>query len=222
MNKVIISLRNISKEYNVKVLNNLNLDINENDYISIIGKSGSGKSTLMNIIGLLENYTAGEYIFMNRYIQNSRDYDQLRLKYIGFIFQSYNLIPTLSGRENILLPLLYSNESLKLKEEYFKSLIDLLDIRHLLDRAVNTLSGGEKQRIAIARALILDPKIIIADEPTGNLDSENKKIIVQLFQQFHKDGKTIILITHDRKMAKYAQKQYELKEGILNELCLNC
>src|SRR5699024_2076220 len=154
-------------------------------------KSGSGKSTMLNILGLLENCSGGEYIFNGIPIVNGVDYSRLRLENIGFIFQSYNLIPTLSCMENILLPLLYNKHN---AVQDFDELVELLDLQPLLSQRVNTLSGGEKQRVAIARALILDPCLILADEPTGNLDPKNRDLIMQLLRREHEKGRGVILI----------------------------
>ena len=208
-----IILRNIKKHFNRPVLNNINLTLTNDSYIAIEGKSGSGKSTLMNIIGLIEEFDEGEYIFDGKCIKKRHDYSNIRLNNIGFIFQSYNLIPTLSCRENILVPLLYSKSTYvdicKLAKE--------LDIIHLLDTNVNVLSGGEKQRVAIARALIMNPSLIIADEPTGNLDKVNREIVFELLKRENKKGRGIIMITHDPSTANQAKRVYRLEEGMLYE-----
>lgn len=209
-----VSLKNIKKSYGKKdVLLDINLEITNGSYIAIEGKSGSGKSTLMNIIGLIENYDSGEYYFNNTFIKNSKDYFNIRLENIGFIFQSYNLIPTLSCRENILMPTLYSKSDHVDVDRIAKD----LDIYELLDRDVNILSGGEKQRIAIARALILNPSLIIADEPTGNLDASNREIVFELLKKENAKGRGIVMITHDPSTAAQAKTIYTLKGGMLCE-----
>ena len=214
MNKC-IELTKITKQFgNHSVLKNINLSVEQGDFVSIVGKSGSGKSTLLNIIGLLENYTSGTYLFMGKAIDNKMDYSELRLNNIGFIFQNYNLISTMTCKENILLPLLYSNK--ELDQNYLNELIQTVEIESILDQNTNLLSGGEKQRVAIVRSLILNPDIIIADEPTGNLDIENRDVIIDLLRKQNSIGKTIILITHDLEMAKIAKKKYELYNGELN------
>jgi len=208
-----VQLRHIQKSYGRPVLTDINLDITNDSYITVVGKSGSGKSTLLNILGLVEGYDAGEFLWSGKRIRIGTDYSRLRLERIGFIFQSYNLIPTLSCKENILMPTLYNRRS---KVQNFDELVALLDIGHLLDQRVTTLSGGEKQRVAIARALILDPCLILADEPTGNLDTQNRDIIFRLLQHEHEKGRGILIITHDTDIAARAETQYLLEGGILH------
>lgn len=212
-----LELRHIQKSYLRPVLSDVNLDVTNDSYVTIVGKSGSGKSTMLNILGLVEGYDAGEYIFNGKRIRNGIDYSQLRLENIGFIFQSYNLIPTLSCKENILLPTLYNRHN---QEQSFEELVELLDLEPLLPQRVTTLSGGEKQRVAIARSLILDPCLILADEPTGNLDPKNRDIIMNLLRHEHEKGRGIILITHDMEIAKQADTIYLLEGGKLTEQML--
>ncbi len=207
-----IQIRHLKKSYLRPVLQDVNLEVTNDSYITIVGKSGSGKSTLLNILGLVEGYDDGEYVFNGTRIRNFVDYSRLRLENIGFIFQSYNLIPTLSCKDNILLPTLYNRKS---KSQSLDELVELLDIGPLLNQKVTTLSGGEKQRIAIARALILDPCLILADEPTGNLDPKNRDIIFRLLQREHEKGRGIILITHDSDAAKQGKTAYTLIDGRL-------
>lgn len=209
-----IQISHLQKAYARPVLKDVNLHITNDSYITILGKSGSGKSTLLNILGLVEGYDAGEYRFNGTRIRNDTDYSRLRLENIGFIFQSYNLIPTLSCKENILLPLLFNRRS---DVQNLDELVELLDIGHLLDQRVTTLSGGEKQRVAIARALLLDPSLILADEPTGNLDPQNRDMIMGLLRREHEKGRGIILITHDMQTAQEAEMVYTLENGKLHE-----
>ena len=211
MNELFIELSHISKSYHRPVLKDVDLCIDNDSFIAILGKSGSGKSTLLNILGLLERFDAGEYRFNGKPIRNDTDYHALRLLNIGFIFQSYNLIPTLTCRENILLPTLYGHA----QSRDLHRLASLLDIESLLDQSVTTLSGGEKQRVAIARALILDPCLLLADEPTGNLDPKNRDVIFSLLRSEHKKGRAIVLITHDAAAAKKADSVMELRNGTL-------
>ena len=209
-----LELKHIQKSYLRPVLSDVNLDVTNDSYVTIVGKSGSGKSTMLNILGLVESYDRGEYWFNGRLIRNGIDYSRLRLENIGFIFQSYNLIPTLSCKENILLPTLYNRHN---KEQSFDELVELLDLGPLLSQRVTTLSGGEKQRVAIARSLILDPCLILADEPTGNLDPKNRDIIMNLLRLEHEKGRGIILITHDMQIAREADTVYLLEGGKLTE-----
>ncbi len=212
MNELNIGISHLQKSYLRPVLQDVNLSVTNDSYISILGKSGSGKSTLLNILGLVEGYDGGEYLFNGIRIRNYVDYSRLRLENIGFIFQSYNLIPTLSCRENILLPTLYNRHN---GVQDFEELVELLDVGPLLQQKVTTLSGGEKQRVAIARALILDPSLILADEPTGNLDHKNRDMIMHLLAREHEKGRAVVLITHDVELAKAAKTNYMLQDGRL-------
>lgn len=216
MKKINIELREIKKAYGSQnVLKDITLSINNDSYYAICGPSGAGKSTLMNILGLIEPFDSGQYIFNGQELKSSKDYSDLRQFYIGFIFQSYNLIPNISCRDNILMPSLYVKEDLKSIKERFTELVALMNIGHLLDKKSNVLSGGEKQRVAIARALLLNPGLIIADEPTGNLDGGNKNIVLDILKKEHDKGRAIIVITHDDETANQAEKKYLLKNGIL-------
>ena len=213
MKELRLSLRHLQKSYARPVLRDINLDVTNDSYVTIVGRSGSGKSTMLNILGLVEGYDGGEYHFNGTLIRNGIDYAQLRLENIGFIFQSYNLIPTLSCKENILLPTLYNKRN---AVQDFDELVALLDLEPLLSQRVTTLSGGEKQRVAIARSLILDPCLILADEPTGNLDPRNRDLIMNLLRREHEKGRGIILITHDMEVARSADTVYMLRNGALN------
>lgn len=215
MNKFNIKIRNLKKSFQREVLTNINLNLDNSHFIAITGKSGSGKTTLMNIISLIEDFDGGEYYFNDTKILPQKDYARLRLEYIGFIFQSYHLIPSLSCKENILLPTIYAKQDVA--KEYFDKLVEQLGLSYLIEQDVNTLSGGEKQRVAIARSLILDPALIIADEPTGNLDIQNRDIIMDLLRNEHKRGRGILLITHDKDVAQIAETQYTLIDGELHD-----
>lgn len=212
MKNINIRLENIEKTYSRKILDKIVFNVNNGDYKAIIGKSGAGKTTLMNILGLIEDYDSGNYFF-NGKILKKKDYSRLRLSNIGFIYQSYNLLPTMTCRENILLPCIYSKE----KAQNLKRIVDMLEISSLLEQKISYLSGGEKQRIAIARALILDPPLIIADEPTGNLDSFNKDKVFELFESENNKGRAIVLITHDVEAAAKAKNIIRLENGKLYE-----
>lgn len=212
MKELNLQLNHLQKSYQRPILTDINLQVTNDSYVTIIGKSGSGKSTLLNILGLVEGYDSGSYHFNNTLIRNYTDYSRLRLEHIGFIFQSYNLIPTLNCKENILLPTMY-NRRCDVKD--FDELVSMLDLEPLLSQRVTTLSGGEKQRVAIARALILDPCLILADEPTGNLDPKNRDLVLNLLRHEHKKGRGILLITHDMEVANAADTVYSLQQGIL-------
>ncbi len=212
MKELHIQISHLQKSYTRPVLTDINLEVRNDSYVTIVGKSGSGKSTMLNILGLVEGYDAGEYCFNGTRICNGVDYFRLRLENIGFIFQSYNLIPTLSCKENILLPTVYDRHN---PMQSFDELVDLLDLAPLLSQRVTTLSGGEKQRVAIARSLILDPCLILADEPTGNLDPKNRDIIMNLLLHEHRKGRGIILITHDMQIAQQAETKLLLENGVL-------
>lgn len=213
MKELHLSLRHLQKSYTRPVLTDVNLEVTNGSYATVVGRSGSGKSTILNILGLVEGYDGGEYHFNGTLIRNGVDYARLRLENIGFIFQSYNLIPTLSCRENILLPTLYNRRN---TVQNFDELVSLLDLEPLLSQRVTTLSGGEKQRVAIARSLILDPCLILADEPTGNLDPKNRDLIMDLLRREHEKGRGIILITHDMAVAQSADTVYVLQDGMLH------
>ena len=215
-----IKLKNISKSYgSQKILDNVSLDVKKGEFISIIGPSGAGKTTLLNIIGTIEDFSASdktELTLNNIDIHNLNDNEisEFRNKNIGFIFQFHQLLPELNLEENIFLPSLIGKYS---KSEYLKKLKDLaklLGIEKLLKKYPDSISGGERQRVAVARSLINGPKILLADEPTGNLDSKNEQIIMDLFKKLNKElGLTIILVTHNNDFAKISNKCYTLKDG---------
>ena len=214
MNKLNIELEHVQKSFERPVLSDINLTVTNETYMAILGKSGSGKSTLMNILGLVESYDSGSYCFNGVNIKKHRDYAALRRTQIGFIFQSYNLIPTLTCEENIRLPFLYENFN---NDDRVNQLMDTLDISNLAKQRVNTLSGGEKQRVAIARALALNPCLILADEPTGNLDPKNRDIIFSVLREEHRNGRAVLIITHDEITAQSASSRMILEGGVLRE-----
>lgn len=214
MNELNIRIRHLTKSFDRPVLKDISLDISNQSYISIVGASGCGKTTLMNILGLIESYDSGSFVFNGESITKDGDYASLRRENIGFVFQNYNLISTLTCRENIMLPSLYCR-SVKLNG--VDSLSDELGIKSLLNRKVASLSGGEKQRVAFARALYLDPCILLADEPTGNLDSDNRNNVIEMLEKEHHKGRAVILITHDRQLSIRSTTTYELKGGFLHE-----
>lgn len=215
-----INLVNISKSYPNKsrVLKDIYINIAQRDFVSIQGKSGSGKSTLLNIIGLLDNYSEGEYYFKGKSISSmKRNYlAKIRNIELGFVFQSYNLITSSSVYDNVILPFYYGNGFISdMDKEYISYIFKKLDIEDLKNKNVDLLSGGEKQRVCIARALVKNASIVIADEPTGNLDPINKKIVIDIFKKLNNEGKTIIIVTHDNEVANMASTKYQLEGGFL-------
>lgn len=209
-------MKNIKKSYDTIVLNDLSFELDYGEFVSVVGKSGSGKTTFLNILGLLEKYDEGCFEFDKIKIKNEKDYSKLRMERIGFIFQNYNLLPRLSCMENILLPTIYKKDG---KFADINSVIDELDIRRLIHRPVEVLSGGEKQRVAIARSLMMNPDLLIADEPTGNLDIENRDMIIDVLKKEHRKGRGIVLITHDPLVANCSQRKLVLMDGKLQEQC---
>lgn len=214
-----ISLRKISKIFKgdptkTKILNDISLDIKEGDFMAIMGPSGSGKSTLMNIVGLLDKPTSGDYTLEGKVIDNntsSQTLAFLRSQKIGFVFQSFNLVPRMSATANVELPMVYSRQPKR--RERAKELLKKVGLSHRVNAKPNQLSGGEQQRVAIARALANEPQILLADEPTGNLDSKTGKQIMTLLSELNRDGLTIIMITHEHDIAAYARKIFKLKDG---------
>ncbi|MAG20456.1 lipoprotein-releasing system ATP-binding protein LolD [archaeon] len=218
--KTVLNLKDVYKIYKINdieipALQGLNLEVKEKDFIAIMGPSGSGKSTALNSIGALDIPTKGTIKLENQDISKLPEskLSQIRGKKIGFIFQQFNLIQTLSALENVMLPMLFQKVPEKQRIERANKLLELTKIDHRAKNRPGQLSGGEQQRVAIARALANDPDIILADEPTGNLDSKTGKQIMDLLKELNKQGKTIILITHDKDLTKYANKVYNLKDG---------
>lgn len=217
MEELNLKLSHIKKSYGKTVLEDISLEISNESFITILGSSGAGKSTFLNILGLIEDFDEGEYLFNNISIQKGKDYGKFRGKNIGFIFQSYHLIPTMTCRENIELPLLYCNRKRGKMNLNYWEMVSELGIETLLDLPVNVLSGGEKQRVAIARALVCNPSLIIADEPTGNLDESNKWIVFHMLERESKKGRAVVIITHDRELAEKSKNKCLLSEGKLHE-----
>jgi putative ABC transport system ATP-binding protein len=220
----VIELSSISKHYEmgqqlIKAVDNLDLEIGYNEYVVFIGSSGSGKSTLMNIIGCLDTPTAGRYVLNKRDVSglDENDLADIRNQEIGFIFQSFNLLPRASALKNVMQPLIYRGLSLaerKAEAERVLGRVGLADRSHHLP---NQLSGGQRQRVAIARALVTNPSILLADEPTGNLDSQTSIEILALFDELHSDGQTIIVVTHEPDVAAHGQRIVRLKDGRIVE-----
>ncbi len=218
----IIHLENILKSYflgkqELQVLKGISLDIYKNEYVALMGPSGSGKSTLMNILGCLDSPSGGKYILNNKDVSSMPDNDlaEVRNKEIGFVFQQFNLLPRLTAAENVALPLIYSGIG---KKERHQRAMDVLEKVQLADRhhhKPNELSGGQIQRVAIARALINNPSIILADEPTGNLDSKTSAEVMGIFDEIHRGGNTVILVTHEEEIAGYAHRVIRLRDGVM-------
>ena len=216
----IIEVKDINKFYYmgnevIKALNGLSLDIFKNEYVALMGPSGSGKSTLMNILGCLDTPTSGSYILNGTEVASLVDNElaQIRNKEIGFVFQTFNLLPRLSAWENVAMPLVYNGTARKLREEKAVTMLANVGLGDRTDHKPNELSGGQRQRVAIARALINTPSIILADEPTGNLDSKTSEEIMDIFNNIHQQGNTVILVTHEEDVAQNAHRIVRLKDG---------
>jgi putative ABC transport system ATP-binding protein len=218
----IIQLESIRKSYFMgkqvlEVLRNISLDIFKNEYVALMGPSGSGKSTLMNILGCLDTPTAGKYVLNGKDVSKLDDnaLADIRNREIGFVFQQFNLLPRLSALENVALPLIYAGMSKKQRNEKAMHVLDLVNLTDRSHHKPNELSGGQSQRVAIARALVNDPSIILADEPTGNLDSKTSYEIMDIFGKIQASGNTVILVTHEEDIAKFAKRIVRLRDGVI-------
>ncbi len=216
----IIDLNEIHKTYymgknELQVLKGINLQIAKNEYVALMGPSGSGKSTLMNILGCLDSPTGGKYVLNNKDVSKMPDDDlaEVRNKEIGFVFQQFNLLPRLTALENVALPLVYAGVPKKKRTEMAIHVIQKVGLEDRMHHKPNELSGGQNQRVAIARALVNDPSIILADEPTGNLDTKTSIEIMDIFGKIHSSGNTVILVTHEEDIAKYAHRIVRLRDG---------
>ena len=219
----LIQFKNIAKIYKiggtieVPALNSVSIDIAKNEYVAIMGPSGSGKSTLMNLIGCLDTPTHGTYILNNQDVSRLTD-DQLaevRNKEIGFVFQTFNLLPRFDALGNVQLQLIYAGKPKAERVERAKAVIEQVGLTNRMHHKPNEMSGGQRQRVAVARALVSNPSIILADEPTGNLDSKTSVDIMRLFSEIHRKGNTIILVTHEEDIAHYAHRIIRLRDGIV-------
>jgi len=222
MSSEVIRISGIRKIYKVgnqevRALDGVDIIINKNEYVAIMGPSGSGKSTMMNILGCLDSPSSGEYILNGTDVSKMDDNDLavIRNKEIGFIFQSFNLLPRYSALDNVALPLIYSGESRENREERARVALESVDLSDRMHHKPNELSGGQRQRVAVARALVNNPSIILADEPTGNLDTKTSIDIMRLFEQIHEKGNTVILVTHEEDIAKHAKRIIRLRDGLI-------
>ncbi len=221
MKREIIRLEDVFKIYSmgenkVYALSGINVSVREGEFVAIMGPSGSGKSTSMNLVGSLDTPSKGRILLDEHDISKLHESDlaQIRGRKIGFIFQSFNLIPTLTAKENIVLPMVFQGKSKEEQEEKVKELLELVELTDRANHYPNELSGGQRQRVAIARSLANNPEVILADEPTGNLDSKTGGKVLDFLQKLHKQGKTIVMVTHDQDLAqKYAEKVYWLRDG---------
>jgi putative ABC transport system ATP-binding protein len=218
----IIQLREISKVYKIGTeeifaLRSVTLDISKNEYVALMGPSGSGKSTLMNILGCLDTPSGGEYVLNDISVAKMGDNElaEVRNKEIGFVFQTFNLLPRSTTLENVALPLVYAGMPKAQREARAKEVLEQVGLGNRMNHKPNELSGGQRQRVAIARALVNRPAIILADEPTGNLDSKTSVEIMGLFEDIHKNGNTIILVTHEEDIANHAHRIVRLKDGLV-------
>lgn len=215
MKKELIKINNLNKEFGkVKALNNINLSVYEGEWLAIMGPSGSGKSTLLNILSLMDTPSSGEYILDNENLEQMDEEQKitLRREKIGLVFQQFHLISYLNALENVMLSQYYHSS---VDEEDAKMVLEKIGLSHRLTHLPSQLSGGEQQRVCIARALINNPELLLADEPTGNLDEANEQIVLQTLQKLKNEGKTIVLITHNPDLAKFADRTLILQHGVL-------
>ncbi|MBP7477165.1 MAG: ABC transporter ATP-binding protein [Chitinophagales bacterium] len=223
-----ITLQNLVKNYylgkqEIQVLKNINLKIDKSEYVALMGTSGSGKSTLMNILGCLDTATSGEYILNNINVRNMDDdaLARVRNQEIGFVFQQFNLLPRLTALENVALPLQYAGMDKKKRMERAEEVMVSVQLQDRMHHKPNELSGGQKQRVAIARSIVNNPSIILADEPTGNLDSKTSHEIMKIFEEISSRGNTVILVTHEEDIALFAKRVIRLKDGMIDGDTMN-
>lgn len=218
----VIHIRNIIRNFQlgneiVYVLKGIDLDIKRGEYVAIMGPSGSGKSTLMNLLGCLDTPTSGQYILNGKDVSQMSDDElaEIRNKEIGFVFQTFNLLPRTTALENVALPMIYAGISKTDRTERAKQVLTDVGLADRMDHKPNELSGGQRQRVAVGRALVNKPSIILADEPTGNLDSKTSLEILGLFDQIHQDGNTVIVVTHEEEVAQRAKRVIRLRDGVI-------
>lgn len=222
MSKIIIETREISKRYVmgseiIDALKSVTITVNKGEYVAFMGPSGSGKSTLMNIVGCLDTPTSGTYILNGQDVSNMSEnaLAEVRNKEIGFVFQTFNLLPRQTSLENVALPLIYAGYSKADRTEKAMLALKNVGLDHRAGHRPNELSGGQRQRVAVARALVNDPSILLADEPTGNLDTKTSYEIMDLFDQIHSKGNTVIMVTHEEDIAEYAHRIVRLRDGLI-------
>lgn len=218
----VIKIRNITRDFFlgqevVKVLKGIDLDIEKGEYVAFMGPSGSGKSTLMNILGCLDTPTSGQYILNGNDVSKMSDNDlaEIRNKEIGFVFQTFNLLPRTTALDNVALPMIYAGASKTERKERAEKVLKDVGLADRMDHKPNQLSGGQRQRVAVGRALVNKPSIILADEPTGNLDSKTSVEIMNLFDEIHASGNTVILVTHEEEIARHAHRIIRLRDGMV-------
>lgn len=224
----VIHLQDIRKSYfmgrqELEVLKGITIDINRNEYVALMGPSGSGKSTLMNILGCLDSPTAGTYILNGHDVSTMPDNElaEIRNKEIGFVFQQFNLLPRLTALENVALPLVYAGIPKRQRQEMAMEVLRKVDLTERSHHRPNEMSGGQCQRVAIARALVNNPSIILADEPTGNLDSKTSHEIMDIFNKIHADGNSVVLVTHEDDISRFAHRIIRLRDGLLESDRIN-
>ena len=218
----VISVNQLRKTYimgsqEIHALKSITVDIQRNEYVALMGPSGSGKSTLMNLLGCLDTPSEGDYILNEENVSQLSDSElaEIRNKEIGFVFQTFNLLPRLSSLENVALPLVYAGMSRSKRLERAQEVLEMVGLGERVHHKPNELSGGQRQRVAIARALVNKPSIILADEPTGNLDTKTSVEIMEIFEQIHNQGNTIILVTHEPDIAEHAHRIIRLRDGLV-------
>lgn len=222
MSNALIDIKNIKRDFVlgteiIYVLKGIDLKINKGEYVALMGPSGSGKSTLMNLLGCLDTPTSGSYILNGKdvSIMNDNDLAEIRNKEIGFVFQTFNLLPRTTALDNVALPMVYAGYSKTVRRKRAAEVLTQVNLSDRMDHQPNQLSGGQRQRVAIARALVNNPSIILADEPTGNLDSKTSVEIMKLFDDIHSQGNTVILVTHEEEIAAYAHRIIRLRDGMI-------